>query len=124
MNSGSSTNTRCSIPRSIAGSESRRSEYRKHTGPVHYLPGSTHGSVVDLYHASSRAVSVRSDLPGPIQAVPTSNTDIDHHAHFTAPPLSSNGLEHPPTEVVVVYDLPQIGELVPDQVRRYKSKIR
>jgi hypothetical protein len=124
MNSGSSMNTRCSIPRSIAGSESRRSEYRKHTGPVRSLPGSIHGSLVDLHHASSRAVSVRSGLPGPIQAVPTSNTGFDPYVHFTAPPLSSSDLEHPPTEVVVVYDLPPIGELIPDKVRRYESKIR
>jgi hypothetical protein len=110
VNSGTSV---YSFARSMAGSESRKAEYRIHTGAVHSRPVNVHGSFADLHHGSLHAIPIPSDLP--VQAVPVSGLGIDSHIHFTAPPA---GDKQPGAEVVV-YAGPPMGAMVADDVRRY-----
>ncbi|OJA08912.1 hypothetical protein AZE42_07366 [Rhizopogon vesiculosus] len=119
MNSSVSLNTRRSFARSLAVSESGRSEYRKHTGPVHSLPGSVHSSRADLHHGSPNKVSVPLGLP--VQAVPVSDSGIDTNVHFTVPPGSDG---EPGSEVITLYDELAVMELVPEKIKRYEGKTR
>ncbi|OAX35810.1 hypothetical protein K503DRAFT_784809 [Rhizopogon vinicolor AM-OR11-026] len=120
MNSSVSLNTRRSFAGSLAVSESGRSEYRKHTGPVHSLSGSVHGSRADLHHGSPNKVSFPLGLP--FQAVPVSDSGIDTNVHFTVPPGSDG---EPGSEVITLYqDELAVMELVPGEIKRYEGKIR
>lgn len=109
-----------SLARSVAGSESRQAAYRIHDpreGSVHSRPVSIRSSIADQsHHGSPSMVSARVDLPG--QAVPVSDTGIDHHVHYTAPPR--DGSDEEPGSEVMLYDGPPITAMVANEVRRYE----
>lgn len=115
MNSRDSVTGRSSA-HSLAASESRRSEYRKHVGPVHSF---VHSSLADLHHGSINRISVPLGLP--VQAVPISDTGIDPNFHLIIPPGDDG---EPGSEVVTLYDPPKIEAFVPDDIKRYDRATR
>ncbi|KAG1877005.1 hypothetical protein C8R48DRAFT_768568 [Suillus tomentosus] len=112
-----SVSTGHSFTRSIAGSEARQTAYRAHTGTVHSHPSrpSSIYSMADVHHGSRN--TVYTPLDSSAQAVPIPGHGLDHHVHYTAPP--GNNEQVPGSEVVVVYDGPQLSSMVPDDVKRY-----
>lgn len=56
----------------------------------------------------------------PTQAVPTSDTRIKRHVHYTVPPGSD---EQPGPEVVIVHDSLLIAPMVAADVRRYQKSV-
>lgn len=113
MNSRASVSARSSI-RSLAMSECRRSEYRKHVGPVHSF---VHSSLADLHHGSINRVSVPLGLP----VVPISDTGIDPNFRLIILP---GDYGEPGSEVVTLYDPPNIEGFVPDDIKRYERETR
>ncbi|KAG2059668.1 hypothetical protein BDR06DRAFT_668604 [Suillus hirtellus] len=112
-----SVSTGHSFTRSIAGSEARQTAYRAHTGTVHSHPSrpSSIYSMADVHHGSRN--TVYTPLDSSAHAVPIPGHGLDHHVHYTAPP--GNNEQVPGSEVVMVYDGPQLSSMVPDDVKRY-----
>lgn len=59
-------------------------------------------------------------LRSPVQAVPTSDTRIKRHVHYTVPPGSD---EQPGPEVVIVHDSLLIAPMVAADVRQYQKSV-
>lgn len=71
-----------------------------------------------LRHGSSGPDSA--PLHSPAQAVPTSDTRIKRHVHYTVPPGSD---EQPGPEVVIVHDSLLIAPMVAADVRQYQKSV-
>lgn len=71
-----------------------------------------------LRHRSSGPDSA--PLHSPAQAVPTSDTRIKRHVHYTVPPGSD---EQPGPEVVIVHDSLLIAPMVAADVRQYQKSV-
>ncbi|KAG1799727.1 uncharacterized protein HD556DRAFT_60543 [Suillus plorans] len=90
-----------------------KTAYRKHTGQIKPHRRSAY-SITD---ESANMGSV--PLDSSAQAIPIviPGQCLDHHVHYTAPP--GNNEQVPASEVVIVYDGPQLSSMVPDDIRRY-----
>ncbi|KAG1729150.1 hypothetical protein EDB19DRAFT_2042391 [Suillus lakei] len=112
-----SVGTGHSSVRSIVGSESRKTAYRTHEGPVHSRPVSVHGSMIDVHYGSPDTLSIPLDLPH--QAVPVLDLGINHRVHHIAPP----DINEQPGPEVVTYDGPIIASMTANEVRRYNRVV-
>jgi hypothetical protein len=109
-----SVNTGRSLTRLIVGSESRQAAYRTHEGPVHSRPVGVRNYTAVVQYGSPDMVSASLDLP--VQALPVSNTSVNHLVHYTSTPGSD---EQPGPTAVILYDGPPIAAMVASDVRRY-----